>query len=228
MRNSNTSHSSKQQSHPQQLMMSPGVFNADGSYDFIHSRSSESTEPAKSVSSSKTATATSFATNTSMTVAPFAYGAGAGANAGAGADQDIDSRGVPISPKQMPPTPPRDLGSPYNPFSNRIRNRAQATVNAGPPAVPQPYLSSPQEPNSVLNRCSRVILRPSTTAMLTQARPGISHIFRPSSRSPQYGSNFAASRKEEGFYTIYRCDAFDKDDESDDEDDGYVSRMAEF
>mmetsp|Transcript_539 Transcript_539/g.1342 ORF Transcript_539/g.1342 Transcript_539/m.1342 type:complete len:220 (+) Transcript_539:231-890(+) len=219
MRNSNSSSSSKQHSGVQQLLMIPDAFNVGGSYDFNRVRTSESTEPAKD-GPSKTTTTTSSTTGTL-----FSSAASVASSACAG--QDCDSRGVPISPVKMPPTPPRDSVSPYNPYH---KNREQATVGPSPsPAVRQPFLSSPQDLGSGSGR-STLFLRPSTT----QSRIGASDtfglstspssrrsqdIFRPSSRPSQQESVLTASREEEGFYSIHRCSAFD------DESDG---RMAEF
>jgi len=225
MRNSNSSSSSMQHSDVQQLLMIPDAFNVGGSYDLNRVRTSDSTEPAKA-GPSKTTTTTSSTTGTW-----FSSAASVASSACAG--QDCDSRGVPISPVKMPPTPPRDSVSPYNPF---YKNRERATVGPSPnPAVRQPFLSSPQDLGSDSGR-SPLFLRPSTT----QSRIGASDtfglstspssrksqdqdIFRPSSRSSLQGSVLTGSREEEGYYSIHRCSAFD--DESDDESDG---RMAEF
>ncbi|VEU43649.1 unnamed protein product [Pseudo-nitzschia multistriata] len=173
------------------------------SYDFNRSRSSESTEAvhthhktekAKAGASSSpaaTPSPTPSAALVSPSVAPCAY---------------ADSRGVPVSPKKIPMTPPRDLSSPFRAFppapSGLPHQRglagagaaaaaaaatgaatATAAVAVPPSPVRQPFLWCSEDSNATGERPAR--------------RPRSSPFLRPSTGSkhchPKAGGNSSSS-----------------------------------
>ncbi|OEU06606.1 hypothetical protein FRACYDRAFT_272689 [Fragilariopsis cylindrus CCMP1102] len=112
-----------------------------------------------------------------------------------------EGRGVPISPKKMPATPPRDAGSP-----------ASFGYGATPPS---------SQPSSFFSN-SAVPIFPSMKMMASSWRTkdeAQASVFRSppntmlSSRSSSGGSGINA------FFSIQRCNAFDEDDMIDDEED---------
>ena len=110
-----------------------------------------------------------------------------------------EGRCVPISPKKMPATPPRDAGSP-----------ASFGYGATPPSSQSSFFSN-----------SAVPIFPSMKMMASSWRTkdeAQASVFRSpptmiSSRSSSGGSGINA------FFSIQRCNAFDEDDMIDDEED---------
>lgn len=156
-------------------------------YGFNRARSSESTEDALAGKPSAAAAALTVATSFDAS--------------------EAEDRGVPMSPKKLPPTPPRDHGSPYRPQA------AAAAVSSSqhpsqdrflqPRSTFQPFLSSSTSSSQ------QPFLRPSSWRHKEEDH-GAS-IFRDSS------GHDSMSREHQGFYTIQRSYAFDEDDESDSE-----------
>ncbi len=150
-------------------------------YDFDRARSSESTENA--LASKTTSTSTSAVIDSS-----FASSATA------------EDRGVPVSPKKLPQTPPRDRGSPYRPQAPERQERLlQSRSNLG-----QPFLSPPSHSSTTL---SQPFLRPSSWRHKEEDNGSIFRSPGPAVMSGQHDSYFA----------IQRSYAFDEDDESDSE-----------
>ena len=186
MRNSSTasmtrSSSSTSQRHPQ--LMTHSLI-SDG-YDFNRARSSESTENALA---GKDAVSSSVPSTISSASSVCSY----------------EDRGVPVSPKKLPPTPPRESSSPYRPQPASSRTAPDETSLLQPRSAPgQSFLSG------------QPFLRPSSWRHKEEEHQG----------SPVFRCNFfqatpsitAMSRDHEDFYIIQRSYAFDEDDESDSE-----------
>mmetsp|Transcript_13736 Transcript_13736/g.34524 ORF Transcript_13736/g.34524 Transcript_13736/m.34524 type:complete len:184 (+) Transcript_13736:143-694(+) len=182
MRNSSSTiaRSSASVTHPQLLAHSTI---ADG-YDFNRARSSESTENAL------TAKAPSASASSEFSAIDSSFASSATA----------EDRGVPVSPKKLPPTPPRDRGSPYRPHEPERQDRLlQPRSNIG-----QSFLS-PRSPSS--GPLSQPFLRPSSWRHKEEDHGSIF-------RSP---APVATSGEDEGYFTIQRSYAFDEDDASDSE-----------
>lgn len=186
MRNSNInsmtrSSSSTSQRHPQ-LMTHSQVSDA---YDFNRARSSESTENALA---GKEAVSSSVPSTICSVPSVCSY----------------EDRGVPVSPKKLPPTPPRENSSPYRPQPVSSTTVQDETSLLQPrSATGRPFLSG------------QPFLRPSSWRHKEEEHQG----------SPVFRCNFfqeapsirTMSRDHEDFYTIQRSFAFDEDDESDSE-----------
>jgi len=175
------SSASTSQRHPQ-------ITIAEG-YDFSRAQSSESTENARV---GKGAVASN----------PFEVAASSSSSV-----YSIEDRGVPVSPKKLPPTPPRDRGSPYRP-------QAAAAAAARYQAPPRdglllPSSFSPKSSATTSTPPRQPFLRPATWRHKEEEHHG-SSVFR--SQGPAF-----MSRDHESFYTIQRSYAFDEDDESDSE-----------
>jgi hypothetical protein len=181
MRNSSAasmtrSSSSTSQRHPQ-LMTHSAI--SDG-YDFNRARSSESTE---NTLAGKEAVSAPIPSSISSEASVSSY----------------EDRGVPTTPKRMPPTPPRQNASPYRPQPASSRTAQDESSLLQPRSAPgQSFLSG------------QPFLRPSSWRHKEEEHQG----------SPVFRCNFfqeAPSRDHEDFYTIQRSYAFDEDDESDSE-----------
>ena len=123
-------------------------------YDFNRARSTESTENvhARTGKTRKEATNAASAVAASSAVAATSRGVATknnthntneyGSDCGSYCCQE-EGRGVPVSPKKMPPTPPRDHGSPFAAArsSPRVSNTARTTTRRPPSFVEQPFLS---------------------------------------------------------------------------------------
>lgn len=186
--------------------------------DFNRARSSESTENAMN-QTSKNHHSSSMSVASSSAGASFA---------------SAEGRGVPISPKKMPLTPPRDHGSPYKSAQQQHYQHQQHHAYAAPAAaaVRQPFLSSFHQDSSSSSSPSP-FLRPSNSSSSsswrnTQQDDGnnydqVSSIFRSAPTSASAREDVDAG----GFYTLQRCSAFDEDD-SDSEEDECYNGMAAF
>ena len=195
-------------------------------YDFGRARSSESTEntlTGKGGGSSIVTTRTTLSSppRTAVSSSPsFA--------------EEEEARGVPVSPIKMPPTPPRDHGSPYRPGnfqSAHAHAQAQAQVVTPdhsrllqPPSAfarsQQPFLQ-PQQLQHHQQMPMHTFLRPSSSSWRQKEEGhGGASIFRssPMLQSQQY-SEGCLSREHDSYYTIQRSPAFDDYSDSD-EDDG--------
>lgn len=220
MRNSNKSgtinmtRSSVRTTHHPQLLFQADI--ADG-YDFNRARSTESTENTlagkDAIAASTAAAATAAAAQPSSSF--FATG-----------PPPSEGRGVPISPIKLPPTPPRDHGSPYRPPSSVSGSRGGMGV------LRQPFLPTPG------GRPSRPFLRPSSwrhnngggmnsnmNSNKNEEEDDLVHIhrssiFRSPSSSPLSSPGIPAplSREDDSCYAIQRSMAFDYDDDDDDEE----------
>jgi hypothetical protein len=115
-----------------------------------------------------------------------------------------EGRCVPISPKKMPATPPRDAGSPAAYYNN------QASVYAAGPS--QPFF---------LNSSSRggaAPVFPSMKMMSSSWRnkdEAQASVFR---SPPTLSSRSSGGSGGNAFFSIQRCNAFDEDDIHDEED----------
>ena len=183
MRNSNSTamgRSSASTSQRQPQLMTHSTI-AEG-YDFNRARSSESTENAmagKDTTTSVPSQVTSSSSSSSVC--------------------SFEDRGVPVSPKILPPTPPRDRGSPYRPQAATARHQAPPREGLLQPIslFSERVSSPPQQP----------FLRPSSSWRHKEEEHHGSSVFR----SP---GSAVMSRDHESFYTIQRSYAFDEDDGS--------------
>lgn len=109
---------------------------------------------------------------------------------------DDEDRGVPITPKKLPMTPPRDHGSPYRP--NNHTEYLQQPIFGG---IPEDSTSLTRQP----------FLRPATNTWRHKEEDihGGASIFR----SSYEFDDVLSSRGHESFYTIQRSMAFDEDDD---------------
>ena len=155
--------------------------------DFNRNRSNESTEAVENMKGNM-ASNNQFSSSASSCSGMSAHSA--------------EGRGVPISPKKMPATPPRDAGSPA---------AAYGGYGATPPSSQPSFFSN-----------SAVPIFPSMKMMASSWRTkdeAQASVFRSppntmlSSRSSSGGSGINA------FFSIQRCNAFDEDDMIDDEED---------
>jgi len=176
----NVTRSSARTNHHSQLLTQADI--ADG-YDFNRARSTESTE---------NALAGKVAAPSEEAVGPLAC-------------CETEGRGVPVSPKKLPPTPPRDNGSPSRPI-----------VHCGLGNVlRQPFLPTASAP-------SKPFLRPSSWRRQKEKNHDaevefgveVPSIFRTS--SPGIAS--AVSREDDSYYVIQRSLAFDDDDDDEDQE----------
>lgn len=150
-------------------------------YDFDRARSSESTENAM---------ATKVPSNSSSSAMDCSFTSSATA----------EDRGVPVSPKKLPQTPPRDRGSPYRPHGpERQEQLLQPRSNLG-----QPFLSPRSNSSGPL---SQPFLRPSSWRHKEEDHGSIF-------RSP---GPVALSGGHNEYCSIQRSYAFDEDDVSDSE-----------
>jgi len=177
-------------------------------YDFNRNRSTESTENTLSGKSSSDAQASS----SSSSFVPIS------------SCTSFEDRGVPISPKKLPQTPPRDHGSPYRPGTSDMGHEEEEPLgNYGrwgvllpPSTVKQPFLCDRED--SLTSGCgvpSRMpFLRPSSWRQKEEDHG--SSIYR---SSPIMLSNesVSMSRENDSHYTIQRSFAFDDDNNSDSE-----------
>lgn len=210
MRNNNSNASALTRStsgsttlHHPQLLTRDHI--ADG-YDFNRARSSESTEnalagklPLAAVSRPQPSPS-GFASTTTT--------------ASQSASSSAEDRGDPISPKNQPPTPPRDHGSPYRPFvppQDSIQ-AAFGVVAHGllQPQEEQPFFPEGPFPQEQLQQQPHhPFLRPSSWRHKEEDLNRAS-VFR---ESPIFQQNsMLLSREHECFYTIQRTLAFDEDD----------------
>lgn len=192
--------------HPQLLAHTSIV---DG-YDFNRNRSTESTENALSgkTPSDDQASSSSYLPVCSCT----SFGSAA-----------AEDRGVPISPKKLPQTPPRDRGSPYRPGVSALGleeeepldNHGRFGVLLPRSTVKQPFLSDREDSLSSGRGAPsrRPFLRPSSWRHKEEDHG--SSIFR-SSPMMLSGGSVEMSRENDSYYTIQRSFAFD-DDNSDSE-----------
>ena len=155
--------------------------------DFNRNRSNESTEAVDNMKQGSSMTSNNQ------------YSSSASSCSGMSA-HSAEGRCVPISPKKMPATPPRDAGSP-----------ASFGYGATPPS---------SQPSSFFSN-SAVPIFPSMKMMASSWRTkdeAQASVFRSppntmlSSRSSSGGSGINA------FFSIQRCNAFDEDDIDDEED----------
>jgi len=213
MRNNNSNASALTRStsgsttlHHPQLLTQDHI--ADG-YDFNRARSSESTENALAgkpplsvgvVSSRPRPPPSGFASTTTSALASSA-----------------EDRGVPISPKKLPPTPPRDHGSPYRP-TVPPQDSTQASFGVVAHGLLQPQEEQPFFPGGPLpqeqlapqqQQPHQPFLRPSSWRHKEDDLNRAS-VFRESPMLQQ--NSILPSREHECFYTIQRTLAFDEDD----------------
>ena len=188
MRNSNSTSMTQSctgttQRHPQ-LMAHSTI--AEG-YHFNRARSTESTE------------------NALAGKVPSADTAAPESDSSSYASSFIEDRGVPVSPKKLPPTPPRDHGSPYRQAPVQPQDRLLQPRSA---TIGQPFLSSQ------LSAGPQPFLRPSSWRHKEEDHG--SSIFRSPLDLDSQGPD-VMSRDHQNFYTIQRSYAFDDGDESDSE-----------
>ena len=153
--------------------------------DFNRNRSNESTEAVD---------------NSKMMNNNNQYSSSASSCSGMSA-HSAEGRGVPISPKKMPATPPRDAGSP-----------ASYGYGATPP--------SPQ-PSSFFSN-SAVPIFPSMKMMASSWRTkdeAQASVFRSPPNTMLSSRSSSGSGGINAFFSIQRCNAFDEDDMIDDEED---------
>jgi hypothetical protein len=209
MRNNNSNASALTRStsgstthHHPQLLTQDHI--ADG-YDFNRARSSESTENA-------------LAGKPPLAVSrpqPPPSGFASTTTASHSASSSAEDRGVPISPKKLPPTPPRDHGSPYRP-SVPPQDSTQAAFGVVAQGLLQPQEEQPFFPGGPLpqeqlqhQQLFQPFLRPSPWRQKEEDLDRAS-VFR---ESPILQRNsMLPSREQEGFYTIQRTLAFDEGD----------------
>jgi hypothetical protein len=146
--------------------------------DFNRNRSNESTEAVENMKGN-------MASNNQ-------YSSSASSCSGMSA-HSAEGRGVPISPKKMPATPPRDAGSP-----------ASYGYGATPPSSQPSFFSSSSAP-----------IFPSMKMMASSSWRTKDEAQASVFRSPP---TMLSSRSGNAFLSIQRCNAFDEDDIDDEED----------
>jgi len=244
--------SSSQSHHPKELFTSV--------IDFNRNRSNESTETANN----DTIKMTTTTTNTKpITIAPqsltfdlprsphtrsFSSGSACGSyqSGGGGGGSSVysaEGRGVPISPKKMPMTPPRDAGSPAGSYGSH--GYQYTAAGCLPPSQQHSFLALPRSsaPPSFPFRRSQ--------PQAQQAQQQQQQEYPVVSSSPYTGCDLSSlfrsapvsdsehSSSLPGCYTLHRCNAFDEGDDmyADDDEEGFcysddeedsVCGMAEF
>mmetsp|Transcript_37113 Transcript_37113/g.41474 ORF Transcript_37113/g.41474 Transcript_37113/m.41474 type:complete len:257 (-) Transcript_37113:263-1033(-) len=224
--------SSSQSHHPKELFSSV--------IDFNRNRSNESTETANN----DTIKMTTTTTNTKpITIAPqsltfdlprsphtrsFSSGSACGSyqSGGGGCGSSIysaEGRGVPISPKKMPMTPPRDAGSPAGSYGSH--GYQYTAAGCLPPSQQHSFLALPRSsaPPSFPFRRSQ--------PQAQQAQQQQQQEYPVVSSSPYTGCDLSSlfrsapvsdsehSSSLPGCYALHRCNAFDEGDDMYDEDD---------
>jgi hypothetical protein len=230
MAQSSTSTTHHNHHHSQLLAQHAQATIVEG-YDFGRARSSESTEntltgkaPKVIVSPTRTMSSPPRGAASSSFSTSFSFAA----------EEEEEGRGVPVSPIKMPPTPPRDHGSPYRPGNSALGLTAQAQVTPDHSRLLQPpsaFARSQHHPQSQQflstegpflqpqQQQMHPFLRPSSSLRTKEEDQG-SSIFR---SSPVLHSQHSEglSRERDSYYTIQRSLAFDE--ESDDDENENVN-----
>ena len=232
MRNQQTTSlsSSHSQSHPNELFSSVIDFNRNRSNESMKTANNETikmtttttTKPItiESQSQSLEIPRSPHTRSFSFRSACGSYQSGGGGGGGSGSSvYSAEGRGVPISPKKKPMTPPRDAGSPagsYGPHGYQY-----SAAGSLPPSQQHSFLALPRSSAPPSFPFRRTQPEPQQ-AQQQQEYPSVSSspytgcdlssLFRaaPSSASAASGDNF---------FTIERCNAFDEEDY--DDDDGF-------
>jgi hypothetical protein len=185
--------------------------------DFNRNRSNESTEPVDNMKNDNN-NKNQFSSSASSCSGFSAHSA--------------EGRCVPISPKKMPATPPRDAGSPASSYNNNNNNHHQAGAYGAPGPYQQSFLSCapPVFPSMMMASSWRT--KDEAQASVFRSPPTLS-------RSGCGGGGGSGSGN--AFFSIQRCNAFDEDDidneydedevfcysddEEDDDDDDMVAEI---
>jgi len=232
MTQSSSTSTTHQHHHPHPLLthttttIVDGYSNYDG-YDFNRARSTESTENTlpnngkginNNISSNSNSDARRIAVVASAAAAPEES-----SPASCSFSSSAEDRGVPISPKKLPQTPPRDHGSPYRP------NGSASTSSVGfgmgwmlSPSTVRPFPSgcdgyscgsdSGSTADDGAAAISQPFLRPSSWNRKEDDHAA-SSVFR---KSPLRSSSIFLSRESDSDYTIQQSFAFDDDDDDHD------------